>query len=171
MKSMSYTNSVDLEIQDMYKFSATHIIPTTITTISSITASGDPPLATASIINPKVTSTAAATSSAMHSVDKLIEFPSLIEKVKSHQPQHQIIDITGGSTINHNNNIVVANHALNFGGSGGGKLGGIDGALQLNSGYNAVTSLTNEKTTAKAYLNKQPNVSFKTNSKIVSQSF
>ena len=157
---MSYTNSVDLEIQDS-KFPSAHTIPTSITTISSMAAAGGPPLATASIINPKVTSSAAATSSAMHSVDKIIEFPSLIEKAKSYQPQHQLIDVTPGSTINHNNNIVLANHGLNFGGSSGGsKLGGIDvGNLPLNSTYTAVTSLTsNDKGSTKNY--KQSNVSF-----------
>lgn len=154
MKSISYTNRIDLEIQDMSKTQ----IPTSTTTTSSITASGGQPLATASIINPKVTSS--ATSSAMHSVDKLIEIPSLIEKGKSYQQQHQMIDIDNGSTINHNNNIVVANHGLNFS-SSSGKGGGIDGgSLQLNSSYSAVSCFTNDKSTAKAYLNKQPNVSF-----------
>lgn len=143
----------------MSKCPSTQIIPTSITTISSITASGGLSLATASIINPKVTSSAAATSYAMHSVDKPIELP-LIEKGKSYQQQHQMIDIDHGSTINHNNHIDVANHGCNFD-SSSSKLGGVDGgSLQLNCTYPAVSSLTNDKTTAKAYLNKQPNVSF-----------
>lgn len=157
---MSYTNSVDLEIQDVTKFPSAHAIPTSITTISSMSAAGGPPLATASIVNPKVTSSAAATSSAIHSVDKIIEFP-LIEKTKSYQQQHQLIDVCSGSTVNHNNNIVVANHALNFGNSSGaGKMAGIDvGNLPLNSTYTAVASLTsNDKSSVKTY--KQSNVSF-----------
>lgn len=160
LKSMSYTNSIDFDLQES-KFPSAHTIPTSITTISSMTASGGPPLATASIINPKVTSSAAATSSTMHSVDKIIEFPSLVEKTKSYQQQHQIIDVCSGSTINHNNNIVVANHQLNFvGASGGSKLDGIDvGNLPLNSTCPAVSSLiSNDKSSVKSY-KQQSNVS------------
>lgn len=152
MKPMSYTNQVNIEFSEVN-------IPTTITTIAAVTPRGGPPLATASIINPKVSCSANTTSTAMHSVDKIIEFPSLME---SYQQQNQIIDMSG-STINHNNNIVLANAGLSFcGSSGGGKMGGLDTAsLQLNSSYTAVTSLTsNEKTTAKTYMNKAPNVSF-----------
>lgn len=92
----------------------------------------------------------------MHSVDKIIEFPSLVEKTKSYQQQHQIIDVCSGSTINHNNNIVVANHQLNFvGASGGSKLGGID----VGNTCPAVSSLiSNDKSSVKSY-KQQSNVS------------
>lgn len=143
MKSMSYTNSVDLEVQDI-KFNST--IPSSITTISSMTPASGLPLATTSIINPKVTSSTAATNSAMHSVDRIIEFPSLIEKAKSYQQPQQIIDMCSGSTINHNNNIVVANHTLNFAGS----TSAAAAAMQLSSSYNAVLSVTGEKPTPKS---------------------
>jgi hypothetical protein len=135
MKSMSYTNSVDMEFQEIKQLHAT--IPSSITTISSMTPAGGPPLATASIINPKVTSSTAATNSTMHNVDRIIEFPQLIEKAKSYQPQQQIIDMCSGSTINHNNNIVVANHTLNFASSTS------SAAMQLSSNYNAVSSVIN----------------------------
>ncbi|CRK91545.1 CLUMA_CG005202, isoform B [Clunio marinus] len=159
MKSISYTNTVDLQVQDVSKYSSN---PTSITTISSMTAAGGPPLATASIINPKVT-TSTVTSSAIHNVDKIIEFPSLVEKAKSYQPQHQIIDVCSGSTINHNNNIVLANPGLNFDASSGGN-GKLGAALQLNSSYNAVASLTSTDRLAssKAYLNKHENTSAQT---------
>lgn len=137
-----YRNSVDFEVQDMTKNSST---PAQITTISSMTVPGSSPLATASIINSKVTSSATASSSAIHSVDRLIEFPSLVDQ------QNKVADLT---TINHNNNIVLANHNLNF---------GVDPPLMLNSTYTAVTSITNEKATPKPYLNKQSNVSLPRN--------
>lgn len=156
MKPMSYTNSIDLEVQDVSKYPI-HGMQTSITTISSMTASGGPPLATASIINPKVTSSTIATSSTIHSVDKIIEFPSLIEKTKSYQQQQQIQ--YDGSTINHNNNIVLTPAHNSFSLTSSGKLGPMDGAsLQLSSSYNAVASLTtNDKVTAKTY--KPPQVS------------
>lgn len=155
MKSMSYTNTVDLEVEDMSRYSS-HTHPT-ITTISSMTPAGGPPIATASIINPKVTSSAVATSSTMHSVDKIIEFPSLIEKGKMYQQQHQLIDVY--SSAMHSNNIVLANQELTFSSPSGKGFSGLD-ALPLNSGYNSVTSLTNnEKALAKTYMNKQSNVS------------
>lgn len=144
MKSISYTNSIDLEVQDR----SVHGLPTSITTISSMTASGGPPLASTAILNAKMSST--ATSSAMHSVDKIIEFPSLIERPKSYQ-QHQYVDMTG-STINHNNNIVLANSGLNF-----SSIKNSHEPLQLNSGYSSVSSLTTDKN--KTY-NKLPNVSY-----------
>lgn len=151
MKAMSYTNSVDLEVQDVSKYHPS--TPTSITTISSITASGGIPLATTSIINPKVTSSASATNSTIHSVDKIIEFPSLMD-VKSHQQQQHIIDVT---TINHGNNITLTNHGYSF--SSSSVSGKLDAApLQLNPSYNSVASLTsNDK--AKTYSNKPPNVS------------
>lgn len=173
MQSMSYTNTVDLEVQDMSRYSA-HTHPT-ITTISSITPAGGPPIATASIINPKVTSSAVATSSTMHSVDKIIEFPSLIEKGKMYQQQQQqLIDVYSPGI--HSNNIVVANHELTFSSSTAKGFSGLD-ALPLNPCYNSVTSLTNnEKASAKTYMNKQSNVSinacdFQTNSLLIVKFF
>lgn len=137
MKSMmSYTNSVDLEVQEP-KF--INIIPSSITTISSMSPSGGPPLATTSIINPKVTSSTAATNSTMQQVDEIIKLPSLIEKPKSYQQPQQIIDMCSGSTVNHNNNIVLANHTLNFAGS----TSSAATAVQLSCNYNAVSSVIN----------------------------
>lgn len=134
-----YRNSIDFEVQDMTKNSS---VPSQITTISSsMTVPGGSPLASASIINTKVSSPATATSSTIHSVDRLIEFPSLVDQ------QNKMSDVT--TTINHNNNIVLANHSLSF----------PHDPLMLNSQYNAVASLTNEKATSKPYLSKQSNVS------------
>lgn len=143
MKSMSYMNSVEMEIEEPLKFLTNDSIPTSITTISSITASGGPPLATHSIINPKVTSSAAAANAAIHSVDKLIEIPSLIEKAKSYQPQRQMIDLCGGSTINHANNIVLTNPTHSFITAGPPKQIGTDTApVTLDPSYLAVKSCT-----------------------------
>lgn len=124
MKSMSYTNSVDLEVQDT-KYSS---IPASITTISSMSPSGGS-LATPSIINSKMTSTPT-------SVDSIIPL-SLLEKSKSyHQAQQaQYVESTG-STINHNNNIVVANQQLSFPGSS------TPGQVMLGN-YPSVTSVIN----------------------------
>lgn len=135
MKSMSYTNSVDLEVQDL-KYNP---LPSSITTISSMIQSGGPPLATTSIVNPKVTSSTSA--SIIHSVDRGIKIP-LIEKAESyHQQQHMEMY---GSTINHSNNTVLANAGLVFPGSS-------SGGLQLQTNYNAVSSVISngEKSTAK----------------------
>lgn len=148
MKSMSYTNSIDLEVQDV----PAHSLSPTITTISSMTASGGPPLPSTSVMNPKMSSST-ATSSAMHSVDKIIEFPSLIERAKSYQ-QQQYVEMYG-STINHNNNIVLANPGLNFSSSSSSSKSSHE-PFQLSSGYPSVTSLTAEKSKT---CSKPPNVS------------
>lgn len=139
MKSISYTNSVDLEIQDI-KYPTTHPAQTSITTYSSMSVSGGQPIS--SIISTKVPSSTATTSSTIHhSVDKLIEFP--LEKAKSVQPKFQC----DGSTINHNNLKPLANFE--------------NTSLSLDPSYRAVTSLTSDdKTSVKSYSSKQINVSF-----------
>lgn len=134
MKSLSYTNSVDLEVQDVQRYST---MPASITTIASISA----PLATHS-------------SSNSAPVDRAIEFRPLssqpIEHVRTYQQAHQLVEVCPGSTINHNNNVVLANHSLDFGQRK------IETApVQLNSQYQAVASVTNDKT-AKSYQNKFP---------------
>lgn len=147
MKSISFTNSIEMDIApDSGKFPSGSAIPTCITT-SSIAASGGTPLATASIVHPKVTSSAAATS-----VDKSIEY------LHSCQQQRQIIDTTG-STINPNNNIVLT-PGLNYNASNAFKQGVNESlGLQMDTMCPAVASVTgNDKVTAKIYSNK-PNVS------------
>jgi hypothetical protein len=144
MKSISYTNSIDLEIQDMSKYPAKHPAQTSTTTYSSMSVSGGQPIS--SIISAKVPSSTATTSSTIHhSVDKLIEFP--LEQAKSVQQKFQISDsLTLGSTVNHHNLKPLANFENN--------------ALPLNPSYRAVTSLTSDdKTSAKSYSSKQLNVS------------
>lgn len=141
MKSLSYTNSVDLEVQDTSKFAQANSMPTSITTMAPLTSGGSS-TANATMVTSKVTSFAGATASSVHSV---IELPLNAERTltaKSYQQQHQLHDLTG-STINHNNNIVVANHALNFAAAAvSGKTGVDTTPLQLGSTYNAVSSLT-----------------------------
>lgn len=137
MKSLSFTNTVDLEVQDVPRYS----MPTTITTIASIAA----PLDTHSSFNPAP-------------VDRAIELRSLtssqpIEHIKSYQQAHQLVEVCAGSTINHNNNVVLANHSLDF-----GQRKIETASVQLNSQYQAVTSLTHDKT-AKSYQQKFANVS------------
>lgn len=128
MKSLSFTNTVDLEVQDVSRYT----MPTSITTIASIAA----PLATHS-------------SSNSAPVDRAIEFRPLtsqpIEHIKSYQQAHQLVEVCAGSTINHNNNVVLANHSLDF-----GQRKIETASVQLSSQYQAVTSLTNDKS-AKSY--------------------
>lgn len=147
MQSINFTNSIKLEVQDLSMLNDGST--TSITTISSMSALGGPPLASTSIINPKKSFSKPATNSDANSVEKIIEFPMRIEQAKSYQ-QQQYIDVCG-STINHNNNTVVANADLNFPSSKSSHE-----QFQLSSVYPSVTSLTAEK--SKTY-SKPPNVS------------
>ena len=146
-----YTSKVEMEIP-IDNYPSAH----TITTISSITASGGLPLSTASIINSKVTSQALLNNS--ESVDKAIEYTQIMEQPSSYQQKQQLTDGYGyGSRINPNNHIVLTNPDHSF-----SNVGKMDAAnLPLNPSYNAVTCLTsNDKSTSKVYVNKLPNVRF-----------
>jgi len=141
---ISYTSSVDMEVQDSSKFTTASSMPASITTMTSLTPSGGSSM-TSTMVSSKITSpAAAAAASSIHSVDRLIEFPLMTEKVKSYQQQQQLTEATTTmSTINHNNNIVVANSSLNFNSSSGPKPTETT-VLQLGSSYSAVSSITDK---------------------------
>jgi hypothetical protein len=121
MKSMCYTNSVDLEVQDQSKYSSA---PQKISTISTMRNSDSNQMTSGKI------------EYQCDDVDKTIQF-STLEKPTSYQQQHQLDDyLSNGSTINHSNNIVVANSGCNY---------TVSTPFQLGSSYNSVTSVASEK--------------------------
>lgn len=128
MKSMSYTNSVDLEVQDQSKYSSA---PQKISTISTMRNSDS--IQMTSNKNVQVECQADGFSP----IDKTIQF-STLEKPTSIQQQYQLLDYpsSNGSTINHSNNIVVANPGCNY---------SVSTPFQLGSSYPSVTSVANEK--------------------------
>jgi hypothetical protein len=139
MKSISYTNSVNLEIQDATKYPATHPTQTSIT--YTMPSPGGQPIST--VISTKNPSSTATASTTIHSVDTQIEYP--LEKAKIVQQQFQLSDsLTLGSTVNHNNLKTLTSFD----------------PLPLNTTCKAVTSLTSdEKSSNKSFSSKPLNVS------------
>lgn len=137
MKSLSYTNSVDLEVQDQSKYPSS--APQKIATISSMRNSdGGIPLINTKTIHAELQGPSA--------IDKTIQF-STLEKPTFIEQQYKLYEYpSNGSTINHANNIVVANPGCNY---------SVATPIQLGSSYPSVTSVANEKISSqKSYINK-----------------
>lgn len=132
MKSVSYTNSVDLEVQDQSKYSSA---PQPITTILTMRN------------NEGSSSMNKMSNDSSNAIDKTIQFSSLMEKPSLIQQQFHIDYHSTGSAINHNN-IVVANPGLSR---------SVDAPVPLSSVYPSVASLTSEKSTIqKGYKSEAP---------------
>jgi hypothetical protein len=128
MKSMSYTNSVDLEVQDQSKYTSA---PQKISTISTMRSSDSIQMNSNKIVQAEFQGPGSP-------IEKTIHFSTLEKPTSYQQPQqYQLLDYpSNGSTINHSNNIVVANSGCNY---------SVSTPFQLGSSYPSVTSVASEK--------------------------